>query len=85
MENIPEPRRDPPEDYYITADCGHEVYEGENLFEWDRYDPKTKTHKRILICPDCFDDRFAEFTREEKAALLGLSYSEVKPCKRFTT
>jgi len=84
VENrIPEPRLDPPEPFFIVADCGCEVYEGENLFEWDKYDPKTKEHKTIHICPDCFDAKFEEFTREEKAELLGLEYTEVRRVRHF--
>ena len=36
----------PPEERYIMAKCGHEVYEGEDLYETEDG----------TLCPDCFDD-----------------------------
>lgn len=65
---IPEPPIDPPEDRSVTADCGHEVYEGENLFEWEG---------GRTLCPDCMEEKFDELTLPEKAALLGCNFKEV--------
>lgn len=63
-----EPPVDPPEDYYVTADCGHEVFEGENMYVFDG-----KTY-----CPDCLRDIVNDLTTEEIAALLRADYVEVK-------
>ena len=65
----PEPPVTPPEnDLYIYADCGHEVYEGEIVSEWD---------DGATLCPECMEDKFEELTLPEKAALMGCSYTEV--------
>lgn len=65
--NIPEPSVDPPEDFYMIADCGHEVYEGEHLIEW----------QGKQICPDCFKEDILDLPVWELAALLGASSVEV--------
>lgn len=62
-----------PEDIFITADCGCEIYEGEEMYEWDG-----KT-----LCSDCFDDKFSEMTRREKAALLGCDVIVVSEADRM--
>jgi hypothetical protein len=65
----PEPPVTPPEDTrYVIADCGHEVYEGEALY--DRDDGGT-------LCPDCMEDKFAELSTAEKAELIGCESSIV--------
>ena len=66
--DMPEPSIEPPEDFYITADCGHEVYEGELLLEWENKN----------ICPDCFKDKAGELSIEELAELLRCDFSVVK-------
>ena len=43
MIQNPEPDTDPPEDFYVQADCGHEVYEGET--------PVSYTHLLSVACP----------------------------------
>ena len=53
---------------YVTADCGHEVYDGERMYEWE---------DAGLICPECMDGKFDELTTAEKAALLGCESTEV--------
>lgn len=59
----PEPPIDIPDDgTYITADCGHEIYDGEEVFEQE--DGQTK-------CAECLDDRFREMSITERAELLG--------------
>lgn len=80
MENTPEPRLDPPEPFCIIADCQHEVYDGESLFEWETYDQKTGKRRTIHICPDCFEENFNKAfpTNAEKAELLGMEYREIK-------
>ena len=65
----PEPPIEPPEEHYVTAGCGCEVYEGEHLFCWEG-----KTH-----CPDCFEGKIREMSLEELALLLGSDYEEVAP------
>lgn len=60
---IPEPALDPPEDArFVTAGCGHELYEGEDLYEWENGQ---------TLCADCLEDRFCEMNLSEKAELLG--------------
>lgn len=62
-----EPPVEPPEDYYITADCGHEVYDGEETFDWDG-----KT-----ICPDCLHNKRVEQTDTEWADDIGVEHRTV--------
>lgn len=57
-----------PEEFYVTAGCGCEVHEGEELYEWEN-----KT-----LCPDCMEEKFNEMTLQEKAALLGCEFSTVE-------
>ena len=66
---IPERPAAPREPYSVVAACGHEVYEGEYIYEWD--DGET-------VCPDCFEDRFADLSAREKAALCGFEASLVR-------
>lgn len=57
---------------YVYADCGHEVYDGEYLYEWD--DSRT-------LCPECVELKFDELSIEEKTALMGCQGTEVTfPC-----
>ena len=59
----PEPRIDPPEYDEVFADCGHNVYKGEKLYEVeDKW-----------LCPDCFEDKTKEFSVDELAELLGVA------------
>ncbi len=59
----PEPPLEPLEDArYVTAGCGHELYEGEDLYEWENGQ---------TLCADCLEDRFCEMSLSEKAELLG--------------
>jgi hypothetical protein len=60
---------EPPEPYFIMADCGHEVYEGEHLYVWE--------HGKTL-CPDCMRDKVDAMGLDEWAALLGCEWSEVQ-------
>lgn len=53
--------RDPQDDMYYTADCGHEVYEGERVYYWEDQ----------MICPDCMQDKIDAMELDELAALLG--------------
>ncbi|MDR3278834.1 MAG: hypothetical protein LBT12_08670 [Oscillospiraceae bacterium] len=65
----PEPPAEPPEDTrYAVADCGHEVYEGESLYDWEDE----------TLCPECVEDKFSELTTEEKARLMGCESSVVR-------
>lgn len=71
---VPEPPVLPPEDVsYVTAGCGHEVYEGEELFEWEN---------GATLCPDCLEDRFMEMSLTERAELLGCEHRAVAFPKR---
>jgi hypothetical protein len=69
---IPERAIEPPEARFVTADCGHEVYLGETLYEWSGGE---------TLCPDCVEDRFAELSTDEKAALLGCAGATVKDAR----
>lgn len=51
-----------PEDDEVFADCGHNVYEGENLYEVEGK----------WICPDCFKDMVNELTLPEWAELMNI-------------
>lgn len=55
---------DPPESSFFTADCGHEVYQTETVYE--------SASGRVL-CPDCMEDEIDGMTLPEKAALLGFN------------
>ena len=66
---VPEPPVTPPEDeHYVTAGCGHEVYDGEELFEWENGQ---------TLCADCLSDRFGERSIVERAELLGCDHQTV--------
>jgi hypothetical protein len=56
------------ESRYVTADCGHEVYDGECMYEWE--DMHT-------LCPECVEYKFNELSLEEKAALLDCEIIEI--------
>ncbi|SHI23920.1 hypothetical protein SAMN02745823_03785 [Sporobacter termitidis DSM 10068] len=62
---MPEPPIDPPDERYLTAGCGHEVYEGERLVEW--HDGK----RFAYLCEECFRDKLAALTTEELARQFG--------------
>ncbi len=65
----PEPPVDAPDDgRFVTAGCGHEVFEGEELYDWD--DGQT-------LCADCLDERFSELSLNERAELLGCEHAPV--------
>ena len=64
----PEPPITPQEELYIYADCGHEVYEGESLFEWE---------DGMTLCPECMEDKLEALTLAEKAKLMGCGCTEV--------
>ena len=53
---------------YVIADCGHEVYDGECLYEWE--DGRS-------LCPECVEGKFDGLSTAEKAALLGCEGAEV--------
>lgn len=68
----PEPTLTPPDAPYVTADCSHEVYDGEVLVEWsDAKGVKT-------LCPDCFRDKLAEMSIVELALQLGCDYTTME-------
>ena len=65
----PEPNMEPPDDTpHVIASCGHEVYNGEELFEWE--DGKT-------LCPDCMEDKFKEMSLIDRAELLGCEHRTI--------
>jgi hypothetical protein len=68
----PEPRLDPPEDFYIMADCGSEVYTGEMLAYW-----RDDSGRIISVDVDYLNDRWDELTPQEKADLFGCDYEIV--------
>lgn len=71
----PEPPLEPPDDdVYITADCGHEVFEGENMYLLDDIRYKYKR----WVCPDCFKDELDRMSLEEFADILGVEYQPVE-------
>lgn len=65
---IPEPPIEPPEDFFVEADCGHEVYDGDYLYEWEGRQ----------LCGDCFREKVEEMTNQELALLLDTDYSMVR-------
>jgi hypothetical protein len=66
---MPEPPLSPPEDdRYLTAGCGHEVYDGEDLFEWENGQ---------TLCSDCLSDRFNDMSLVERAELLGCEHQTI--------
>lgn len=73
--DIPERSIEPPEEFYVIADCGHEVYEGESLFEWTNED----TGQIKQLCPDCFRAKVNALSLEELADLLRCDHSKVTP------
>lgn len=73
MIQNPEQDTEPPEDFYITADCGHEVYQGEILYEWDNK----------YICPDCMEEKLAALSLPEQAAMMGVEFTTVKRRRRY--
>jgi hypothetical protein len=67
---IPELPVNPPDDgRYVTADCGHEVFEDEELFEWEN---------GRTLCPDCLEDKFKELSLVERADLMGCGHRTVQ-------
>ena len=71
---------------YITADCGHEVYEGENMYLLEdtryKYSGETKSVKKRWVCPDCFKDELDRLLLEELADMLGFEYQPVDRWRR---
>lgn len=66
---VPEPPAEPSEDpRYIAAGCGHEVYDGEDLFECE---------DGLTLCADCMEEKFSEMTLLERAELLGCEHTVV--------
>jgi len=64
-----EPSLEPPETArYITAGCGHEVYEGEELFESDQ---------EGTFCRECVEEMIREMPVKELAELAGFACVEV--------
>jgi len=59
---------------YVAVDCGHEVYDGESIYEWE--DGRS-------LCPECLDGKFDELSTAERAALLGCESTEVNFPKRL--
>ncbi len=71
---VPEQSIEPPDDgSYMTAGCGHEVYEGEEIFEWEN---------GATLCAECLEDRFLELSLEERAELLGCEHHTVAFAKK---
>jgi hypothetical protein len=58
----PEPRTEKPDDgRYITADCGHEVYEGDEseiyeYFEYEKLDVAVFRQVAKTMCRSCAED-----------------------------
>lgn len=67
--HTPEPPTEPNFiERYVVADCGHEVYEGEYLYERD--DART-------MCTECLEDFIDALTISEKAELIGCEASVI--------
>lgn len=63
MIQNPEQDTEPPEDFYITADCGHEVYQGQGKIEYEgKY-----------ICPDCFTTKVLRLLNDEEYGIYDLA------------
>lgn len=68
LANNPEP---PDEPFIRCEKCGGEIYGGEDAFVWTE---KTT----MLICEDCFFDYFDQFSRREKAAMIGVEVRRIE-------
>lgn len=66
--NMPEPRVEPPEDYSVKADCGHDVFEDEDTFLWEGE----------WLCPDCFKDKIKALALTEVADIFGCDHKIVR-------
>jgi hypothetical protein len=60
--DVPEPRLEPPEEEYIIADCGHEIYEGESEYR----DMRGRSY-----CEQCIRDRADSLDTYTLAVALG--------------
>lgn len=68
-ERRAEPPLEPPESArYITAGCGHEVYEGEEMFQSD---------EEGTLCRDCMEEFIRAMPLKELAELVGCECVEV--------
>ena len=56
------------ESRYVMAGCGHEVYDGERMYEWEDND---------TLCPECVEVKFDELSIMEKATLMCCDSTEV--------
>jgi hypothetical protein len=71
--HVPEPPVDPPDsEKYITAGCGHEIYDAKRCLNGGR-----ATH-----CAECLEDRFMQRSLAERAELLGCEHRAVSFPKR---
>jgi len=68
MYDVPE-QHDFIETLFVLADCEHEVYEGEFLYELE--DGRT-------LCPECVESMFDELSVAEKAMLLCCESTEIR-------
>ena len=60
---------EPPEEIAVVADCGHEVWPGERLWEFEGRQ----------LCPDCMHEKVEGLSWEEIAEVfLGCTYEEVE-------
>ena len=66
--DIPERGLEPPEPYFVLGDCQHEVYEDEELFDWEGK----------WICGDCLKEKVQELSISELADVFGCSSYTVK-------
>ena len=68
MAIIPESRLYPPEPHYITVSCGHEIYDGEKMVEWNGK----------WICEECFRDKVMAQGVEELARVFNSEVQTVE-------
>ena len=57
-----EPSLEPVDPDELDLDCGHSIYKGEKMYEWDGK----------WLCPDCFLEKVEEMTLDEIAELLNV-------------
>ena len=66
--HIGEPSLEPPEEKSYMADCGCEVYEGDEVFEWEE----------SYICEDCFRTHIRLMPTKKIADYMGIDHGLVR-------
>lgn len=53
-----------PDNVFNCQNCDQEVYPNEEIYFVDD----------VWVCPECFDDRMKDFSRDERADLMGINH-----------